>query len=224
MDAHPLQIILGLISALATGNCASLPELMVLTLYQPENCIIKSEVHNRLVVHYTGYFAGNKTFDSSRDRNTPFSFRLGMNEVTAPWDTGLIDMCVGEKRLVVIPEYLAVARPGYEQMVPAGNVLFYNIELLEIDKSMPSKEDFFKEIDSNFDKELSQGEMRVFLKKHLEIDIQKGIADGANEEDARAKMLLELDVILTKFFEQDDVNRDGVIDQNEYYRIYHNEF
>ncbi|CAG7831221.1 unnamed protein product, partial [Allacma fusca] len=75
-----------------------------------------------------------------------------MNEATASWDTGLMNMCVGEKRTLFVPKHLVVARPGYEFLAPSGYDLSYEIELLEIDKVGPKKEEFFKEIDSNFDK------------------------------------------------------------------------
>ncbi|CAG7725650.1 unnamed protein product, partial [Allacma fusca] len=39
----------------------------------------------------------------------------------------------------------------------------------EIDKVGPKKEEFFKEIDSNFDKKLSRDEVKFYLQKHFEM-------------------------------------------------------
>ena len=50
-------------------------------------------------VHYTGWLdaAGDRgrKFDSSRDRNKPFSFALGAHQVIAGWDLGVAGMQVG---------------------------------------------------------------------------------------------------------------------------------
>lgn len=42
-------------------------------------------------------------FDSSVERGTPFSFKLGAGQVIKGWDQGLLNMCIGEKRKLKIP-------------------------------------------------------------------------------------------------------------------------
>lgn len=42
----------------------------------------------------------------SYERNEPFSFQLGIGQVIRGWDKGLVDICEGEKRRLVIPPHL----------------------------------------------------------------------------------------------------------------------
>lgn len=47
------------------------------------------------------------TQSESYERNEPFSFQLGIGQVIRGWDKGLVDICEGEKRKLVIPPHLA---------------------------------------------------------------------------------------------------------------------
>uniref|UniRef100_A0A8C6F5H3 peptidylprolyl isomerase n=1 Tax=Monodon monoceros TaxID=40151 RepID=A0A8C6F5H3_MONMO len=49
------------------------------------------------VVHYTGMLEDGKNFDSSRDRNKPFKFVLGKQEVIRGWEEGVAQMSVGQR-------------------------------------------------------------------------------------------------------------------------------
>ena len=68
-------------------------------------------------MHYTGYLEANgKKFDSSRDRDKPFDFTLGVGQVIQGWDEGVAGMCVGEVRKLTVP-------PGIEFLQAKPKVL-----------------------------------------------------------------------------------------------------
>ena len=85
-------------------------------------------------VHYTGWLASGKKFDSSRDRGTPFSFRLGSGQVIQGWDRGLIGMQVGGvRRLTIPPEQGYGNREVGGGLIPPNSTLIFEVELLNID-------------------------------------------------------------------------------------------
>jgi FKBP-type peptidyl-prolyl cis-trans isomerase FkpA len=83
-------------------------------------------------VHYTGWLKDGKKFDSSLDRNKPFSFKLGAGMVIKGWDEGVAGMKEGGKRKLIIPSDLAYGKDGRPPVIPKDAELTFEVELLKI--------------------------------------------------------------------------------------------
>ncbi|KAG8447229.1 hypothetical protein GDO86_014624 [Hymenochirus boettgeri] len=86
-----------------------------------------------VVVHYVGMLEDGKTFDSSRDRNKPFKFKIGRQEVIRGWEEGVAQMSVGQRaRLTCSPDF-AYGSKGHPGIIPPNATLIFDVELLKME-------------------------------------------------------------------------------------------
>ena len=86
---------------------------------------------SRVRVHYTGWLANGKKFDSSLDAGQPFDFRIGNGEVIKGWEEGVAGMRVRGKRQLRIPPSLGYGAEGTpDGPIPPNATLIFDVELL----------------------------------------------------------------------------------------------
>eukprot|EP00944_MAST-04C_sp_MAST-4C-sp1_P009846 g9846.t1 len=100
---------------------------------KPAKCKRKAANGDKLSIHYIGKLSSNgKKFDSSYDRDEPFTFTLGQGQVIKGWEEGVPGMCVGEKRRLLIPSTLGYGSRGFGSVIPPNAALDFTVTLVDI--------------------------------------------------------------------------------------------
>ena len=95
-------------------------------LYTPKDCVNKSKSGDLVVIHYKGWMDDGTLFDTTIDPAkgyVPFEFMLGTGTVIKGFERGVLGMCKGMKREIVIPPSLGYGKKGAGQ-IPGKNIVF----------------------------------------------------------------------------------------------------
>jgi peptidylprolyl isomerase len=84
-----------------------------------------------VTVNYVGTLENGTKFDSSYDRNQPFTTQIGVGQVIKGWDEGIVGMKVGGKRKLIIPASLGYGSQAAGS-IPPNSTLVFEVELLSI--------------------------------------------------------------------------------------------
>jgi peptidylprolyl isomerase len=106
---------------------------------------------DKVEVQYTGWLTNGTKFDSSLDRQQPFTFQLGAGQVIKGWDQGVAGMKVGGKRKLTIPPDLAYGSRARDR-IPANSTLVFEVELLKVNGQDGKATESVAAADGNKDK------------------------------------------------------------------------
>lgn len=106
---------------------------------------------------------------SHASNSEPIQFTLGTGRVIEGWERGILGMCEGEKRVLVIPPELGFGLKGSRSgLVPGSATLHVEIILVAIvdgdgDDGVAPKPNVFQEMDANRDMRITYDEMQFWF-------------------------------------------------------------
>lgn len=104
-------------------------ELVVTVLSQGDGDVV--EAGDDIEVHYLGQVWNGRVFDNSYDRGSSISFGIGVGQVIAGWDEGLVGRTVGSRVLLSIPSHLGYGDRGVPQAgIGGGDTLVFVVDVV----------------------------------------------------------------------------------------------
>ncbi|KAK3268768.1 hypothetical protein CYMTET_22745 [Cymbomonas tetramitiformis] len=111
------------------------PEMYTKTVLSEGNGILPKE-GQAVKCKYKGFLDSGKEFDSSfnktRKKHVPLTFRVGKGEVIKGWDQAVLTMSLGEKAKIVVESAWAYGKKGCPPRIPPNARLTFEIELVAI--------------------------------------------------------------------------------------------
>jgi FKBP-type peptidyl-prolyl cis-trans isomerase len=117
---------------------------------------------DQVTTAYAGWLTDGTLFDAN-------TFRFGVGRVISGWTEALLDMQVGETRVLRIPSDLAYGARGSGGTIPPNATLIFYVELLDVDRLDPFVEQKIDELAMQMDDSE---------------DAESDDGDSANEDDA----------------------------------------
>uniref|UniRef100_H3A4P3 peptidylprolyl isomerase n=1 Tax=Latimeria chalumnae TaxID=7897 RepID=H3A4P3_LATCH len=186
----------------------------VKTIYKPADCTVTSKKRDYLKYQYNASLLDGTRLDSIENYGKTYNVVLGIGQVIVGMDVGLKDMCVGEKRTVIIPPHLGYGEQGIEGEIPGSAVLSFDIELIDLVQGLPEgymfiwneevSPDLFEEMDQNRDGKVLLEEFSDYI--NVQVNSGKGkLAPGFDPKG-----------IIENMFSNQDRNADGIITAEEF--------
>ena len=93
----------------------------------------EAKAGNTISAHYVGVaHSSGEEFDASWNRGAPLDFRLGVGQVIAGWDEGIVGMKVGGRRKLTSPANMAYGDRGAGNLIKPGETLIFVVDLVDV--------------------------------------------------------------------------------------------
>ncbi|KAL4657767.1 peptidyl-prolyl cis-trans isomerase FKBP10-like [Arapaima gigas] len=102
------------------------------TLSKPESCVRTVQQSDFVRYHYNGTLLDGTPFDSSHSRKHTYDTYVGQGYLIQGMEDGLLGMCVGERRTIIIPPFLAYGEKGYGTAIPPQASLMFDVLLVDL--------------------------------------------------------------------------------------------
>lgn len=100
-----------------------------------EDCSKKTTRGSAVAVDYTGWLLKDATMFDTSSKRDPLTLTLGAAQVIPGWEEGLMDACLGEKRLLIIPAGKAYGERGIPGVIPGDATLAFEVHVVAIDNT-----------------------------------------------------------------------------------------
>ncbi|XP_041474433.1 peptidyl-prolyl cis-trans isomerase FKBP14-like [Lytechinus variegatus] len=192
------------------------PEIEWENIKEVEDCRKRLSNDDSAGIHFVGKLESDgSVFYDSREGNVKddwTSFPMGVGESIKGLELGIIGMCKGEiRRVVVEPDMVKNGRNVFDPedgVIPRGKKLIFEVEMMEMGpnyvKGLPN---MFKVYDVNANGQLSHDELKVYLLK-----------DGTFGPDGPL-----IDKLAQEVIDKDDRNKDGILTWKEFSGPKHDE-
>nr|XP_046273672.1 peptidyl-prolyl cis-trans isomerase FKBP9 isoform X2 [Scatophagus argus] len=182
--------------------------------YRPEECDKTTKKGDFIKYHYNASLMDSTSIDSTYNYGKTYNIVLGANQVVPGMEDGLMEMCVGEKRHLVIPPHLGYGERGVTDEVPGSAVLVFDVELMDIEEGLPEgymfiwnddvSADLFSEMDKDNNKLVEPSEFTDYIMRQV------------NEGKGRLAPGFDPYRIIDNMFSNQDRNGDGKITEAEF--------
>lgn len=186
----------------------------VTVTHKPEECEKQTKKGDFVKYHYNASLLDGTSIDSTYNYGKTYNIVLGANQVVPGMEDGLMEMCVGEKRHLVIPPHLGYGERGVTGEVPGSAVMVFDIELVDMEEGLPEgymfiwnddvSPDLFAEMDKDENKLVEPSEFSDYIMRQV------------SEGKGRLAPGFDPYRIIDNMFSNQDRNGDGKITEVEF--------
>ncbi|CAL1588000.1 unnamed protein product [Knipowitschia caucasica] len=145
-------------------------KVQIRTLHKPESCVRAAAASDFVRYHYNGTLLTGQVFDSSYSRNATYDTYLGQGDLIPGVEEGLLGMCVGEWRVLIVPPFLGYGVNG-SGLVPPQATLLYEVLMIDVFNSKDNVTATVKEAPESCSRRSKTGD---FIRYHYNGTFQDG--------------------------------------------------